>query len=122
MSHTIAALLVLSSTITGGLGAAGQAPVVSTAAATGPNLRACFDGRCKLTLSRPVSFRVSSRYGITRLSITFTRQVVRVKGTGPGVSSQATLGAGASGSVNGIGVRVVSLTGRKAALRLSPVH
>ena len=43
-------------------------------------------------------------------------------GTGPGVFSQARLGAGSKGSVNGIGVRVVSLSGSKAVLHLSPVR
>jgi hypothetical protein len=122
MSQTIAALLVLASAVTGGLAPSGHTPAADLVAATRPNLRACFDGKCKLTLTKKVSFRVSSKFGITRLSITFTRSSVRVRGTGPGVVSQALLGAGSSGSVNGIGVRVVSLSGSKAVLRLSPVR
>lgn len=118
----IAAFLVLASVVTGGLAPTSHTPSADMVAATRPNLRACFDGKCKLTLKKPVSFRVSSKFGITKLSITFTRSSVRVKGTGPGVASQALLGAGTSGSVNGIGVRVVSLSGSKAVLRLSPVR
>jgi hypothetical protein len=91
----------------------------ATAATAKPNLRACYDGTCKLTLTRGVSFRVSSRFGITRLAITFTSATVRVKGTGPGVMSQAYLGEGSTGSVNHIGVRVVSLSSGKAVLRLT---
>ncbi|MFD1930077.1 hypothetical protein ACFSKW_01160 [Nonomuraea mangrovi] len=51
---------------------------------------------------------------------TFTGDYVRVKGTGPGVTSQAQPGAGTTGSVNGIGIRVLSLSGGKVALRLAP--
>ncbi|MGR6916800.1 hypothetical protein ACU635_21385 [[Actinomadura] parvosata] len=89
------------------------------AAAAKPNLRACYDGRCNLTLTKSVSFRVSPRFGITRLAISFNSSTVRVKGTAPGVMSQAFLGEGATGSVNNIGVRVVSLSSGKAVLRLS---
>ncbi|MGW5685099.1 hypothetical protein [Nonomuraea sp. NPDC003754] len=102
------------------------APVLVTAASpvTGlspaPDLRACYDGACRLSLSRAVSFRVSSRFGITRLAVTFTGDQVKVKGTGPGVSSQARLGAGTTGSVNGIGVQVLSLSADRVVLRLSP--
>jgi hypothetical protein len=122
MPHPIAAFLVLASTVTGGLAPAGHTFAADAVTAKPSNLRACFDGKCKLTLRKPVSFRVSSRFGITKLSITFTRSSVRVRGTGPGVFSQARLGAGSTGSVNGIGVRVVSLSGSKAVLRLSPVR
>ncbi|WP_431895439.1 hypothetical protein [Nonomuraea sp. bgisy101] len=52
--------------------------------------------------------------------MTFTGDYVRVKGTGPGVTSQAQLRAGTTGSVNGIGIRVLSLSGGKVALRLAP--
>ncbi|MGW4801235.1 hypothetical protein ACWEPC_53325 [Nonomuraea sp. NPDC004297] len=96
------------------------ATTATATAATGPDLRACHDGRCDLTLTRSVSFPVSSRFGITRLAISFDSSIVNVKGTGPGVSSQALLGKGASGSVNNIGVRVVSLSAGKAVLKLAP--
>lgn len=112
MPHTIAALALLASTLTGG----GLSPATVTAA---PNLRACHDGDCKLSLTRSVSFRVSSRFGITRLAISFTSDYVRVKGTGPGVASQAQLGAGTTGSVNHIGIRVLSLSGSRVVLRLT---
>ncbi|MEV0201886.1 hypothetical protein [Nonomuraea sp. NPDC050691] len=69
-----------------------------------------------------MSFRVSSRFGITRLSISFNSWSVRVKGTGPGVMSQAMFSRGTSGSVNGIRIRATSLTSGKAVLRLTPVR
>lgn len=99
------------------------ATTATAASATAkPNLRACYDGKCKLTLTKSVSFRVSSRFGITRLAIAFNSSTVKVRGTGAYVSSQAVLGRGSTGSVNGIGVRILSLSGSKAVLRLSPVR
>ncbi|MFB9527169.1 hypothetical protein [Nonomuraea roseola] len=129
MPLMIAASVLLATTLTG-LPASAPVPGTATgagtsavrAAATAPNLRACHDGRCRLTLRKSVSFRVSSRFGITRLAISFTGHSVRVKGTGPGVTSQALLGEGTTGSVNGIGVRVLSLSSGKAVLRLTPVR
>ncbi|MEV0160705.1 hypothetical protein B0I32_124134 [Nonomuraea fuscirosea] len=98
------------------------AHATATTATAKPNLRACYDGKCKLTLTKSVSFRVSSRFGITRLAIAFNSSTVKVRGTGAYVSSQAVLGRGSTGSVNGIGVRILSLSGSKAVLRLSPVR
>ncbi|WP_406315360.1 hypothetical protein OHA77_00895 [Streptosporangium sp. NBC_01639] len=149
MAQTTVALLMLTSALTGGLAqtagtprtqpdltpvksqtaasvpASSTTPVTSAAAprsATGPNLRACYDGTCRLTLSKPVKFRVSPRFGVTRLSVSFGPDSVRVKATGSGVSSQVLLGAGASGSVNSIGVRVVTTSSSKAVLSISPVR
>ncbi|MFI6507053.1 hypothetical protein ACIBCT_05565 [Streptosporangium sp. NPDC050855] len=127
MAQTTAALLVLASLLSGGT-AAGGTPQASpervrvSAQAAAPNLRACYDGRCRLTLSKTARFRVSPRFGVTRLSISFTSRLVRVKATGPGVTSQAVFGTGGSGTVNGISVRVVSLSKGKAVLRLTPVR
>ncbi|MEV4530880.1 hypothetical protein [Streptosporangium sp. NPDC049304] len=141
MAQTTAALLLLVA-LTGGTApaqsgltpaetpTAALAPVsaalgtdaVAQGKATGPNLRACYDGRCKLTISKTVRFRVSPRFGVTRLSVSFGRDFVRVRATGPGVTSQAVLGLRSTGSVNGIGVRVVSLSRGKAVLKLSPVR
>lgn len=136
MAQTTVALLLIAA-LTGGTAPAHSgltpaetrtaafAPVSAAAPATNaakPNLRACYDGRCKLTISKAVRFRVSSRFGVTRLSISFTRTSVRVRATGPGVTSQAVLGSRARGSVNGIGVRVVSLSRTKAVLSLAPVR
>ncbi|MEV0385419.1 hypothetical protein [Nonomuraea sp. NPDC050643] len=99
--------------------AATTTTTTTATAAAKPNLRACYDGKCKLTLTKSVSFRISPRFGITRLAISFTGSTVRVKGTGPGVMSQALLGRGSSGSVNGIQVRIVKLSSSKAVLRLT---
>jgi hypothetical protein len=135
MAQTTAALLVLASLLSGGT-AAGAAPQASqervqvsaqaspervrvAAQTAAPNLRACYDGNCKLTIRKTVRFRVNPRFGVTRLSISFTSNFIRVKGTGPGVSGQTMFGKGGSGTVNGIKVRLISLSGSKAVLRLS---
>ncbi|MFG1707786.1 hypothetical protein ACFLIM_31730 [Nonomuraea sp. M3C6] len=122
MPPTITTALMIAASVAGGLAPASQAPTTMTAAVAGPNLRACYDGKCKLTLTKRATFRVSSRFGLTRLTITFNSQSVRVRGTGPGVMSEALLGEGTSGSVNNIGIRVVSVSSSKAVLRLSPVR
>ncbi|TMR94972.1 hypothetical protein [Nonomuraea basaltis] len=117
------ALAVAASVVAGTLAPAGYASAAAAtdaSAAAKPNLRACYDGRCKLTLTKRVSFRVSSRFGITRLAISFTGRTLHVKGTGPGVMSEAFLGKGSSGSVNDIGIRIVSLSSKKAVIRLVP--
>ncbi|MEU8383580.1 hypothetical protein [Streptosporangium sp. NPDC048865] len=134
MAQTTVALL-LAAALTGGTApahsgltpaetrTAALAPATAAAPASNaakPNLRACYDGKCKLTISKTVRFRVSPRFGVTRLSVSFTRTSVRVKATGPGVTSQAVLGLRSTGSVNGIGIKVVSLSRTKAVLSLSP--
>ncbi len=133
MAQTTVALLLVAA-LTGGTApahsgltpagtrTAALAPVAAAPAtnAVKPNLRACYDGKCKLTLSKTVRFRVSPRFGVTRLSISFNRTSVRVRATGPGVTSQAVLGLRSTGSVNGIGIQVVSLSRGKAVLKLSP--
>ncbi|WP_170222978.1 hypothetical protein [Nonomuraea turkmeniaca] len=94
----------------------------ASAAWAKPNVRACYDGRCKLTITKRVSFRVSSRFGITRLSVGFTEDGVTVKGVGPGVMSGAGFSEGGSATVSGIRFRIVSLSSRKAVLRLTPAR
>ncbi|MGP3912649.1 hypothetical protein [Nonomuraea sp. 10N515B] len=104
--------------------AAGPATVPAAVAAVSakPNLRACYDGRCKLTLTKRVTFRVSSRFGITRLSVGFTGKGVTVKGTGPGIGAGASFSKGGSATVSGIKFSIVSLSSRKVVLNLVPVR
>ncbi|MFI6299048.1 hypothetical protein ACIBEJ_46185 [Nonomuraea sp. NPDC050790] len=82
-----------------------------------PNLRACYDGKCKITITRPVSFRVAARYRLSRVWVSrvyaFNQPMVRVEG--PGVAT--TLGQGAKGSINRLDVRVLSITDRGATIR-----
>jgi hypothetical protein len=133
MSHRTITALAIATTLVGvpapataaTSAAASAATSATTSAATSsaarkPNVRACYDGRCTLTLTKGVSLRVSSRFGITRVSISFTSDRVHVKGTGGGGTSEAYFSKGGSGSVNGIRVRIVSLSAGKAVLRLAP--
>lgn len=92
----------------------------SASASAKPNLRACYDGKCKLTLTRNVSFRVSPRFGITRLAISFNSGTVVVRGTGPGVTSQGSMSGGGSVTVNGIRVKVLSQSAARLKLSLTP--
>ncbi|RVX42576.1 hypothetical protein EDD27_5212 [Nonomuraea polychroma] len=113
------ALVVAASVISLAPAVPASASPLSTAK---PNLRACFDGSCKLTITKRVSFRVSSRFGITRLSVGFTADRVSVKGAGPGVATAGSFTKGGSATVSGIHFRLVSLSSRKAVLRLTPVR
>ncbi|WP_214321128.1 hypothetical protein [Nonomuraea sediminis] len=82
----------------------------------------CFDGSCKITVTRSVSFRVSSRYGITKISI--TRQsggMVRVRGYGGGVSLEVRFDRYGSGRLNNLLVTPVSIKRRSATLRFRPL-
>ncbi|WP_084964346.1 hypothetical protein [Thermoactinospora rubra] len=92
------------------------------AAASAPSLRACYDGKCKLALTKKVSFKVSPRFGLTRLSISFTEHTMRIRGATPGAMVENRLSQGASGSLNGIGIRVLSLSRGKAVIRLTPLR
>ncbi|MBB5076731.1 hypothetical protein [Nonomuraea endophytica] len=109
---TLAAVMAAASFAT----PASAATQFATAAAK-PNLRACYDGKCKITITRPVSFRVAARYRLSRVWVSkvyaFNQDMVRVEG--PGVAT--TLGAGGSGSINSLNVRVLSITDRGATVR-----
>lgn len=103
--------------------AVATAPLTATpaSATTKPNRRACYDGKCTITITKPVSFRVSSRYRLSRVRVAkvyshfYNRDMVHV--SGPGVS--VTLGEGARGSLNSLSVRVLSITSRGAKVRFS---
>ncbi|GGO15772.1 hypothetical protein GCM10010116_31730 [Microbispora rosea subsp. aerata] len=101
--------------------AAATASLTATpaSAAAKPNLRACYDGKCTITITKPVSFRVASRYHLSKVRVArvynryYDRYMVHV--SGPGVS--VTLGEGARGSLNSLSVRVLSITGKGAKVR-----
>ncbi|MET7338722.1 hypothetical protein [Nonomuraea sp. NPDC005650] len=95
------------------------------AAAAKPNLRACYDGKCKFTFTRAVSFRVSSAYGFTSVRVSkeymggiFNQDMVVVRA--PGLTSS--LGEGArgefrSGNKRTLNFRVLSITDGGATIR-----
>ncbi|HUR07340.1 MAG TPA: hypothetical protein VM347_32685 [Nonomuraea sp.] len=93
----------------------------SASAGKTPNVKACFDGKCEITITTAVKFRISSRYGFTWLSIARVgSDAVKVQGTGRGVSSATTLGVGGNGSVNTLSVKVSSITDKSATIHLAP--
>jgi hypothetical protein len=112
MPHAFAAILIAASMTTGVLAPAAQLP------AAAPKYRACYDGTCKLTLKKKASFRIHPRFGITRLTVSFNSRQVRVKGTGPGVTAGGAFSKGGATTINGIQFTIVSLSGKKAVLRL----
>ncbi|MEU6788645.1 hypothetical protein ABZ912_56475 [Nonomuraea angiospora] len=95
------------------------------AAASAPNLRACYDGKCKFTFTRAVSFRVSSTYGLGRVRVSkehmgglFNQDMVVVRA--PGLTSS--LGKGATGEFRHgnkrtLNFRVLSITDKGATIR-----
>ncbi|MEU4233003.1 hypothetical protein AB0F17_52675 [Nonomuraea sp. NPDC026600] len=94
---------------------------VSASAVKTPDVKACFDGKCKITITTAVKFRVSGQLGFTWLSIArVDSSAVKVQGTGPGVSSATTLGVGGSGSVGKLSVKVSSITDASATVHLAP--
>jgi hypothetical protein len=115
MPHAFAAILIAASMTTGALAPAAQLPATAAAA---PKYRACYDGTCKLTLKKKASFRIHPRFGITRLTVSFNSQQVQVKGTGPGVAAGGGFSKGGATTINGIQFTIVSLSGKKAVLRL----
>jgi hypothetical protein len=79
------------------------------------------DGKCAIAVSRPVSFSVEPRLGVTKVSIAaIDPDMVTVRAKGPGISLQVVVRVGSAGRLNGIGVRVVAITGGTAVLRFSP--
>ncbi|MEU4829603.1 hypothetical protein [Streptosporangium sp. NPDC023615] len=127
MVQTTAALLVLASLLSGGTAATGapqSSPerVRASAQTAAPNLRACYDGKCKLTITKPVRFRVDPQYGFTRISISFNSRAVRARGITEGGFGEVEFGIHGSGTLGGIDIRLVSLSKRKAVLRLSPAR
>ncbi|WP_431930828.1 hypothetical protein [Nonomuraea jabiensis] len=100
-------------------------PAAATTSAK-PNLRACYDGKCKFTFTRAVNFRVSSRYyGFSRVYVSkqymggmFNQDMVVVRA--PGMTSS--LGEGARGEFRygkkrTLNFRVLSITDRGATIR-----
>ncbi|MEV6153760.1 hypothetical protein AB0L53_25785 [Nonomuraea sp. NPDC052129] len=114
------AATALAAVVVSGASVAAASASAATSAGKTHDVSACFDGKCKITITKPVSFPVSSTLGFTTLSIARIGYTVEVKGTGPGVSSSTQLSAGGNGSVGALTVRVLSITQNSATVRLAP--
>ncbi|WP_188187861.1 hypothetical protein [Nonomuraea sp. SYSU D8015] len=112
--------------IAASLVAAALAPAAPAAAATAasaaakkPNLRACYDGNCKITITKRVSFRLDPSFGVTKVWIRFNQNMVEVSAKGPGLALGGGFSEDGSTTLNGITFSVSSLSKRKAVIRLS---
>ncbi|MEQ4722880.1 hypothetical protein [Nonomuraea sp. B19D2] len=92
------------------------------AAAAKPNLRACYDGKCKFTFTKPVKFRVAKKFGLDRWvhvakewSDYAGQDVVVVWSGGSTVSATE----GFSGGINKLDFRVPSITDQGATIRFT---
>jgi len=100
----------------------------SAAASAKPGLRGCYDGKCKFTFKKRVSFRISKkRYGFSRVYVSkefvggiFNQDMVVVRAPGATVS----LGEGGEGEIrvnggNALNFRVLAITGKGATIRFT---
>ncbi|MEE1837760.1 hypothetical protein [Streptomyces sp. SP17KL33] len=88
---------------------------------TGTGTEACFDGRCELTVSEPLSIEVDSRFGVGDLRVTkITDDTVVLRSSGAGTHLSSSVGEGGTGGLNGLGFRVKSLEGGTAVLEFFP--
>ncbi|MFF9038789.1 hypothetical protein ACF090_25340 [Streptomyces sp. NPDC014892] len=101
--------------------AAGPATSTGTGTGTGTGTEACFDGRCELTVSEPLSIEVDSRFGVGDLRVTkITDDTVVLRSSGAGTHLSSSVGEGGTGGLNGLGFRVKSLEGGAAVLEFFP--
>ncbi|MER5209618.1 hypothetical protein ABT063_03255 [Streptomyces sp. NPDC002838] len=99
-----------------------SSPATSGAtAADGTDVGACFDGRCDVAVSKPMTLKVDSRFGVGELRITkITDDSVVLQSSGPGTFLSASVGEGGTGGLNALGFRVKSLNGGTAVLEFFP--
>ncbi|TDC88519.1 hypothetical protein E1292_45605 [Nonomuraea deserti] len=84
------------------------------------DLRDCYDGRCTITVTDPVTFPVDPRFRLSsvrvaKVNVAGMFDAVMVRSTASGAST--TLGAGTRGSINGLSVHVVQVTETGATVR-----
>lgn len=87
----------------------------------GTDADACFDGRCEITVSKPMTIKVDSRFGVSNLEVTkVTEDAVMLQSSGSGVFLSTSVGEGGTGGLNSLGFRVKSLKGGEAVLEFFP--
>ncbi|MCZ4509274.1 hypothetical protein O3Q52_13900 [Streptomyces sp. ActVer] len=87
----------------------------------GTDADACFDGRCEITVSKPMTIKVDSRFGVSNLRVTkVTEDAVMVQSSGSGVFLSTSVGEGGTGGLNSLGFRVKSLKDGRAVLEFFP--
>ncbi|MDQ1031761.1 hypothetical protein QF035_009343 [Streptomyces umbrinus] len=87
----------------------------------GTDADACFDGRCEITVPKPMTIKVDSRFGVSNLRVTkVTEDAVMLQSSGSGVFLSTSVGEGGTGGLNSLGFRVKSLKGGSAVLEFFP--
>ncbi|HEY9522181.1 MAG TPA: hypothetical protein VIR33_02995 [Thermopolyspora sp.] len=141
MAPTAATLLLIASALTGGVvqanGALAAQPAAmpaavaarSTTSASTPTNAArtkphrCYDGKCRITVRKPVRFRVSPRLGMTSLSISrIGPKTVTVQARGHGTFLKVVLSSGGRGTLNTVGVRALRVSKGTAKLLFYPTR
>ncbi|WP_405866183.1 MULTISPECIES: hypothetical protein [unclassified Streptomyces] len=98
-----------------------SSPTNGSAAADGTDTDACFDGRCEIAVSKPMTIKIDSRLGVSDLRITQIRDdAVVLQSSGPGTFLSTSVGAGSTGGLNDLHFRVKSLDGGTAVLQFFP--
>ncbi|MEV2189607.1 hypothetical protein AB0I02_01200 [Streptomyces phaeochromogenes] len=93
----------------------------SDATGGGTDVDACFDGRCEITVSKPMTIKIDSRLGVSDLEVTkVTEDAVMLQSSGSGVFLSTSVGEGGTGGLNSLGFRVKSLKGGRAVLEFFP--
>lgn len=115
-SRAATAALTVSMAVALGLGV--------TTAAYGAGQGPCYDGRCDITVSKPMTIKVNgNRFGFANLKVTHTGpDVVKVSAavTGGGAHLGGSAGAGGLVRLNNLDIYVNSISGHKAELSLYP--
>jgi hypothetical protein len=85
------------------------------------NSRACFDGTCRISVSKPTDIPVDSRFGFSTFAITHIgADGVTVEAEGGGTHLRSGVSPGGTASLNGLSIRVRSVSGHTARLSISP--
>lgn len=91
----------------------------------GTNLRACYDGRCEVLVTKPVDITLNGRRGVDILFVTAIDsdgvdfQTISASGFTGNLLEQRPDQGGPS-TINRLAVSVVAISGRRAVIRLSP--
>ncbi|WP_328465711.1 hypothetical protein [Streptomyces sp. NBC_00448] len=92
----------------------------SPSAGTTTDLHACYDGTCEITVSRPVTIPVDSRFGFSAFKVTrIGPDGVTIEANGGGTHLESGVSPGGTAALNGISVRVGSVHGGTADLSIS---
>jgi hypothetical protein len=104
-----------------GTSASGTSETRPSSAAPPPaGVGSCYDGTCEITVSRPVTIPVDSRFGFSSFKVTHIgTDGVTIRASGRGTDLESGVSPGGTAALNGISVRVRSVHGHTADLAIS---